>query len=65
MKYIQIKSDWVPTFIGTPEDVIEHLKEYYLSEWALKDFGHNKEQLNISVISMSKKKFEELGEWEG
>jgi hypothetical protein len=64
MKYIQIKSDYVPTFVGTAEDVIEHLKEYYFSDWALKDFKDSKEKLTITPISMSKKEFEEMGEWE-
>jgi galactose-1-phosphate uridylyltransferase len=59
MKYIQIKSDSVPIFIGTAEHVIEHLKEYYFSDWALKDFKNSTEKLTITPITMTEKRFEE------
>ena len=62
--YIQVSSDWVPKFIGEPEDIIEHLKEYYLDESMLRDWNDNKEKLRIETIELTKKEFEELGEWE-
>jgi hypothetical protein len=62
--YIQVSNDWVPKFVGTPEDVIEHLKDNYLDETMLEDWFNNEEVLTIKVIKMTDEEYEELGEWE-
>jgi hypothetical protein len=62
--YIRVSSDWVPKFVGTPEDVVDHLKEYYLDTGMLEDWNTNKEKLRIETIEMTEKEFDDLGEWE-
>lgn len=61
--YLKVKNNWVTPFIGTPEQVIEHLKENYFGV-NLEDFYSNKEVITITTVKMDKEAFEKLGEWE-
>lgn len=61
IKYYKLESDAM-TYIGTKEDIIGHLKEYYFD--MSEDWFDNKEVVKITPIKMSDKKFNSLLEWE-
>lgn len=68
--YIKIQSNYVNTIFLKPEDVGEHLEEYYgigrTTSGNLIDFAQNKpkEELTITAVIMSEEKFNNLTEWE-
>jgi len=59
--YYQLESD-VMTYVGTKEDIIDHLKDYYFD--MSEDWFDNKEVVKITAIKMTEKEFNDLGEWE-
>ena len=61
--YIKIKSNYVSPIILEPNDVLGHIKRYYID--VSEDFADNKgEYIKLTAVKMTQEKFESLLEWE-